>query len=109
MKVSVIFFLLAFFIPWVSGAEPAAPGYFRGVEYASGEKYREAKGEFERAIKLSPRFTPAREGLKVVEDVLEGRTDPSAASWFFKGIEWANAGGLDEAIAGYTRAIDRKS
>ena len=41
----------------------------QAVDYAAQGKFKEAKEEFEKSLKIDPFFGPAKRALKVIEDL----------------------------------------
>ena len=76
-----------------------------GVEYAAQGKFKEAKVEFEKALKVDPFYESAR-SLKLIEEVNEGKIKTNAAIRYFKGVGYGFKGQNDQAIADFTKAIE---
>ena len=77
-----------------------------GVDYASQGKFKEAREEFEKALKADPSFGPAKRALKIVEDVAEQKIESQTAINYFRGISHALKGQHDQSIPFYNRAIE---
>jgi tetratricopeptide (TPR) repeat protein len=77
----------------------------RGVKYAAQGKFKEAKEEFEKVLKIDPLFNPAKRCLKFIEEVNEGKIKADAAISYFKGSAYARKGQWDEAISEINKAI----
>ncbi len=77
----------------------------KGVEYAAQGKFKEAKVEFEKALKDDPDFVSAKRGLKVVEDVIDQNIDKKIAIHLFKGLSYDLKGQWDNAIDEYNKII----
>jgi len=81
--------------------------YFaKGYEYAAQGKFKEAKEEFGKALKVDPLNERARLCLRIIEDVTNKKLERQSAIHLFKGIHYANKGLWDDAIAEYDRAIE---
>ena len=78
----------------------------RGVDNASQGKFKEAKQEFEQALKVDPSFGPARRALQIIEDVASQKTQGQTAVNYFKGIAHAMKGQHEQAIPYYSKAIE---
>jgi tetratricopeptide (TPR) repeat protein len=80
--------------------------YYQGIEYGVQGAFDSAKVEFEKELKLDSLFTPARECLKIVEDVLNQKIKRETGTHLFKAIDYGNKGKLDEAIGENSKAIE---
>jgi tetratricopeptide (TPR) repeat protein/DNA-directed RNA polymerase subunit RPC12/RpoP len=80
--------------------------YVKGIEYGIQGKYDIAQVEFEKALKIDSLFSPAREGLKIVEDVFKQKIIKDVAILMFKGIDYGNKGNWDAAIGEISRALE---
>ncbi len=78
----------------------------KGVDYAAEGKFKEAKEEFEKALKVDPFSGSTKESLKVIEDVTFQKIESKTAIHFFKGAVYAIKGKGDQAIGEYNRAIE---
>jgi len=78
----------------------------KGVAFASKGKFKEAKAEFEKALKIDPFNGSAKRLLKVIEDVANKKIENKTAIHFFKGVDYADKGLYDESISGYNKAIE---
>ncbi len=76
-----------------------------GIDYASQGKFKEAKEEFEKALKAAPSFGPAKRALKIIEDVADQKIEGQAAINYFEGIAYALKGQHDQSIPYYDKAI----
>ena len=81
------------------GQNTAEQIYIKAVEYAAEGKFKVAKEEFEKALKMDPLSRSAKEGLKFIEDVNEGKIQTDTAIHFFKGTAYVMKGQGFEAIA----------
>ncbi len=86
-------------------SERAGAYYDKGIEYGVQGKFKEAKGEFEKALKVDRFHGPAKECLKLTEDAISRKIKKETALYVFKGTAYGNKGMLDEAIAEYGHAI----
>ena len=99
--------MVLFFSSVVTYAQNLAEeSYVKGIEYATQGKFKEAKEEFEKALKIDQFYVPAKESLKVIKDVIEQKVKREAAIYFFKGISFEKKGQYDQAIKDYTKAIE---
>ena len=80
--------------------------YKKGVEYASQEKFKEAKGEFEKALRVDPHYGSARRALKVIDDVIEEKLKSKTAIHIFKGITCVLKRQSEVAINEFNKAIE---
>ncbi len=78
----------------------------KGLEYAAEGRFTEAKGEFEKALKVDAFYEPAKRGLKIIEDVTGQKIKSETAVYLFKGAVYHNRGQLSKAIAECNRAIE---
>ena len=79
--------------------------YDKGLKYAIQGNFREAKKQFSDGLTIDPLFSQLKQGLRIVEDVLEQRIKPQTAIHLFKSANYANQGLLDESIAEDEKAI----
>ena len=78
----------------------------KGVDYAAQGKFREAKEEFEKALKADPSSEFAEDSLKVIKDVTDKKIESKTAIHYFKGAAHFLNEQWDEAIADYDKAIE---
>jgi tetratricopeptide (TPR) repeat protein len=78
----------------------------KGVDYASQGKFKEARTEFEKALKVAPSFGPAQRALNIIEDVTDQKIASQTAINYFKGIAHAIKGQHAQAIPYYNKAIE---
>ena len=102
--------LLALIISFLSinlcyGQSVAEQNCTKGAEYGAQGKFKEAKGEFEKALKVDPFYRPAKRALKVIEDVIGRKIKSKTAIHLFKGMSYGKKGHYDEAISDYNKAI----
>jgi len=88
------------------GQNTAKQNWIKGVEYAAQGKFKEAKGEFEKALKVDPVYGSAKRALKVIEDVIGRKIKSKTAIRLFKGISYYNKEQWDESVAELTKAIE---
>ncbi|MBI2486341.1 MAG: tetratricopeptide repeat protein [Deltaproteobacteria bacterium] len=75
------------------------------MNYGARHKFKEAKEEFEKALKIDPFDTAAKEALKVIEAAISNKIKSKTAIHLFKGIEHDNKDKLDKAITEFNKAI----
>ena len=78
----------------------------KGVDYAAQGKFEEAKEEFDRALKATPFWGPARDSLKVIEDVTQRKIERKSAIHLFKGAAYVLKEQWDGGIAEYNKALE---
>jgi len=78
----------------------------RGVEHAAQGKFIEAKKEFETTLKVDSFNGPAKEVLKVIEDIKQRKIRRKTAVHLFKGISYYNNEEWDDSVAEFTKAIE---
>lgn len=78
----------------------------RGVDNASQAKFKEAKQEFEQALKVDPSFGPAKRALQIIEDVASQKIQGQTAANYFKGIAHSMKGQYEQAIPYYNKAVE---
>ncbi len=88
------------------GQSGAMQHLIKGVDYAAQGKFKEAKEEFDRALKADPFLEAAKRVLKVIEDVNDKKIESETAIHFFKGAAYYYKKQFGEAIAEYTGAIE---
>jgi len=88
------------------GQNTAEQTWTKGVEYAADGKFKEAKGEFEKALKADPYYDPAKEALEVIENVVDQKIKSKTAIHLFKGKSYREKEQWDEAIAEYNIALE---
>ena len=84
----------------------AEQNWTKGAEYAAQGKFKEAKGEFEKALKIDPLYGAAKRALKVIEDVTDQKIKSNTAIHLFKGAAYAFKGQLNEAITEFSKTIE---
>ena len=103
----LLILIVLFFTSVVTYAQsPAEEIYYQGVEFAIQGKFKKAKEEFEKALKVDQFYAPAEQSLIVFQDVIEQKIKREAAIYFFKAISYVNKGLYDQAISGFTKAIE---
>ncbi len=80
--------------------------YDKGVEYAIQGKFKEAKKEFEKALKADEYNKTAAAILKTIKDVIAQKTEREAAIHLFKGISFVDKVQHDQAVEEFTKAIE---
>jgi tetratricopeptide (TPR) repeat protein len=88
------------------GQDTAKQIWIRGVEYAAQVKFKEAKEEFEKALKVDSSYGSAKRALKVIEDVNNQKLKNDTAITLFKGISYGVKEQWDEAIVEFNKAIE---
>ena len=88
------------------GQNNAKQIWAKGVEYAAQGKFKEAKGEFEKALKVDPLYGSAKRALKVIEDVVDQKIKSKTALHLFKGISYSNKEQWDAAVAEVNKALE---
>jgi len=78
----------------------------KGVDYAAQGKFKEAKEEFEKALKAYPLNLSIKENLKVVEDVIDKKIESKAAIHLFRGGDYILKGQMDAGIDEYNKALE---
>ena len=89
-----------------NGQSPARGRYDLGVEHAVRGEFKEAKEAFERVLKDDSSYTPAKESLKIIEDIGDQIIRSNTAVYLFKGASHSNRGQWDEALPEFTKAIE---
>jgi tetratricopeptide (TPR) repeat protein len=87
------------------GQSAAMQHLIDGVDYAAQGKLKEAKMEFEKALKVDPFMESAEYSLRVIKDVTDKKIESRTAIHFFKGAAYVLKGQLGEAIVEYDKAI----
>ena len=84
----------------------AEQNWTKGVVYAAQGKFKEAKGEFEKALKIDPFYGPAKRALEVIEDAIGQKIKSKTAIHLFKGISYGKKEHWDESAAELNKAIE---
>ncbi len=105
LRMGVLVLMVLFLVVGVSYAQTAKECHNKGIEYGAQGKFKEAEEEFKKALKIDQFYTPAKEGLKTIEDVLEKRVENEAVIYLFKGAAYGSKGLFDEEIAECKKAI----
>jgi tetratricopeptide (TPR) repeat protein len=79
--------------------------YNKGMEYATEGKFKEAKEEFEKALRLDSFCVPAEESLQRVEDIISQKIKRRTGIYLFKGVVYRNRGYFFRAIVEIDKAI----
>ena len=87
------------------GQSVAEQNWTKGAEYGAQGKFKEAKWEFEKALKVDPFYRPAKRALEVIEDVIGQKIKSKTAIHLFKGMSYGKKGQYDNAISDYNEAI----
>ena len=105
--VGLLILMVLFFSSVVTYAQNLADeSYDKGIEYATQGKFKEAKEEFEKALKADQFYTSAEQNLKVTKDVIEQKIKRETAVYLFKGTSYYNKDQYGQAISDYTKAIE---
>ena len=78
----------------------------KGLEYAAEGRFKEAKEEFGKALKIDGFYEPAKRGLKIIGDVIGQKIEAETAIHLFKGAVHHNRGQLSKAIGECNKAIE---
>ena len=78
----------------------------KGVDYGAQGNFEEAKKEFEKALKAAPFLAAARDSLKAIEDVTQGKIERRSAIHLFKGAACVLKEQWDEGITEYNKALE---
>ena len=105
--VMCVFCMFLYLTGGVTYAQSSAKeSYDKGVEYTIQGKFKKAKEEFEKALKVDQFYSPAKLSLETIKDVIEQKIKRETAIHLFKGISHGNKGQLDRAISEYTKALE---
>jgi len=88
------------------GQSAATQSLDKGVEFGAQGKFKEAKGEFEKALKIYPLNGTAKRALKVIEDVFDEKIKSETGIHIFKGIYYGEKGQLEESVAEFNKGIE---
>ena len=88
------------------GQNTAEQIWTKGIEYGAQGKFKEAKEEFEKALKVDPSFKTVERFLKLIEDVNQQKKKSKTAISYFKGVACQLKRRWDEAIDEYNKAIE---
>jgi tetratricopeptide (TPR) repeat protein len=106
-RISISVLIVLFLTVGLSYAENTAWQFLtKGAEHATQGKFEEAREKFEKSLKINPSLGYARESLKVIEDVNEGKIQTDTAIHFFKGAAHALREQWDEAITQFNKVIE---
>ena len=101
LRVITTLILAVFFL---AGARPcysessAEASYMKGMEHAIQGSFAQARQHFEESLKIDPTLERARDNLKTIEDVMNGKTKEVSAIHLFKGIANADKEMVDQAV-----------
>jgi len=108
VRIGVLFLIVLFLSVGISLGQNTAKQHLTiGVKYAAHGKFREAKKEFEKALKVNPYDTTAYEGLKLIGDVNQQKINTDTAIHFFKGVAYSLKRESAEAIGEFSKAIEK--
>lgn len=88
-----------------SGDDTAEVYFYKGVEYGVQGSFKEAKGEFEKALKIDPFYSPAKECLELIEYLTDKKIKNETAIHIFKAVDYVNKRMWDYAITELSKAI----
>jgi len=98
LGIKVLVLVILFLTVGVAYAQTDKKYYYnKGVEYATQREFEKAREEFKKALEIERFYWPAKECLKLIEDVLEEKIEGKAATHLFKGIDYDRKGMFDEA------------
>lgn len=105
-KKHVLLLVILFFqIVGCSDDRTADQRYWAGIDYAVRGEFKKAEKEFKGTVEIDTANKPARESLRVINDVLLKKIKDRAAVYFFKAVSRSNKGRLDEASSYFSMAI----
>ena len=87
ISISVLI-ILFFSVDICYGQNVVKQSYTKGVEFAVQGNFKEAKGEFEKALKVDSSYRAAKQALKVIEDVIDKKIENKTTVHYFKGAEY---------------------
>jgi len=106
-RISLLALVISFLTIKLCYAENVAEQHWsKGVEYAAQGKFKEAEGEFEKALKVDPSYGPAKSVLKMIEDLIDQKIKTKTAVHLFRGISHRKKENWDESVAEFTKAIE---
>lgn len=105
LRKSVVGLICLFLAVGASCAQIVEECYDKGIRYAAQGRFNEAEKEFKKALEIDQFYIPAKECLKVIEDVLEKKIKKEAAIHLFKGVLYYLKRMFDKEIAEYKKAI----
>ncbi len=120
-KIGISILVVFFLTVGISYGQNTAEEYYdKGLEYAVQGRFKEAKKEFEEALKVDQLYGPAKQNLKVVEDAIDQRIRREIAINLFKieinprdadvyynlAILYDEKGRYNQAISNYTKVIE---
>lgn len=85
LRKSVVGLICLFLAVGASCAQIVEECYDKGIRYAAQGRFNEAEKEFKKALEIDQFYIPAKECLKVIEDVLEKKIKKEALSIYLKG------------------------
>jgi len=105
LRISSLVLMVLFLVVGISYTQTVEEYYDKGVEYGVQGRFVEAEEEFKKALRIDRFYTPAKECLRLVKDVLEKKVEDEAIIHLFKGAGYGSKGMVDEAIAECKKAI----
>ncbi len=111
MKISIrmcvpLFLILFLAVDVCYGLSPSEKRYIKGVELAIEGKFKKARRQFEKTLEVDNFYIPAREGLKLIDDVTDRKIKKETAVHLSRGALYAKKGMLDEAISETNKALN---
>lgn len=95
-----------FLVIGICYSKDSAQGYFdKGLKYAVEGRFKEAKKEFEAALKINPESESIKEAVQIPEDAIAQKIKREAAIRIFKGIDYLKKEKWDMAITEFNKAI----
>jgi len=106
-KIVAVFALLLFFALTGNGhsEETAEESFDRGELHAIQGKFLKAKKEFEKTLEINPDHILAKEGLAILDDVINQKIKWDTALFLFKGYAYSNKEMFEDGITEFSKAI----
>jgi len=106
-KIGLRLLLLLFLLTNLSCIQqPAQTSYYdNGLRYAIQGRFNEAKNEFEKVLLFDRFLLPAKEGLKIIEDVFNHKIEKEPAVHIFKSLYYRKKKLGTEAFAEIDKAL----
>ena len=104
--VTIMFFFFIFASAGICRGEGTVEEiYGKGELYAVQGKFLKAKKEFAKALEDDPNHKLAKDGLAIIDDVIEQKIKWDTALLLFKGDAYINKELFDDGIAEFSKAI----
>ncbi len=106
-KIAAVFSLLLFFSMAGNGhgKETAEESYGKGELYTIQGKFLKAKNEFKRTLEINPDHLLAKEGLAIIDDVINKKIKWDTALFLLKGSAYINKEMFEDGITEFNKAI----